>query len=305
MHTRWLVICSVLLPIVATLGCSESFEKSSVATRPEVTPVTQWVENPCGVTLTVPFLAGQHISVGSVTVANDEGQLCVEIQLEGGWVLEETHVAIALSPEEIPQTGSGNPQVGKFAFSAEHNPPVTAFDHCLDLATYGYVPGTPLYIAVHAAVALLDAGGQTIQTETAWAEGDPFPGSSWAMFFGYTVQECFPEPPGDAVTLTFPNGGQMFSCGEPVTITWEIQGEGPSAFLVELLHDGAVCETLNPVDEYGELQYVYGTEFDWAAQPCGEATSGTGYTIRVRDPFCLVEDDSDEAFAFDLSTCFE
>jgi hypothetical protein len=274
MRARWLVLCSTLLPLIGVLGCSESLEKSDIATQPGIAPVTQWVEAPCGDPLPVRFIAGQHIDIGSVTIANDESQLCVEIEVANGWVLKETHVAIALSLGGIPQTGSGNPKVGQFALSAVHNPPVTAFDHCIDLASYGYDPGEQLFIAVHAKVALLDAGGHVIQTETAWGQGLQFPGSNWAMYFNYNVQECT-TPPACVVTVLSPNGEVDFCLGDPVTVAWLADGEDCASYAtVELLRDGVVCSTL--------AEHVFSPgSLEWTAEPCGE--DSTGYTIRVTD----------------------
>ncbi|MCK4303033.1 MAG: hypothetical protein KAY24_02205 [Candidatus Eisenbacteria sp.] len=166
------------------LGCSESLAPQNPGTPHEGAPLAMWVSTPS----TVPFLAGQTIDVGEVTVSNDEQSLCVEIGTTGGWVMTETHVAIALSVEELPQTGSGNPKIGQFALAADHDPPVASYDHCISLVAYQ--PGDMLFIAVHAAVELLDAGGAVLQEETAWAQGPEFPGQSWAMYFNYVVQEC-------------------------------------------------------------------------------------------------------------------
>ena len=49
-------------------------------------------------------------------------------------------------------------------------------------------PGTNLSIAAHAEVLLLNETGYVVQEETAWDEGDGFPGKNWAMYFNYTVQ---------------------------------------------------------------------------------------------------------------------
>ena len=127
-------------------------------------------------------------NVGVVEVTNDENNLTVTYRItESGWLLNETHLHIANESEEgIPQTKKGNPKVGQFDYSEEHEP-------CVE---YTYV--IPLdglsgevYIAAHAAVQLagvdLITEEPTIEYESAWCEGEDFAGRNWAMYFTYTI----------------------------------------------------------------------------------------------------------------------
>ncbi len=288
MRRRTLVPPLVVLILLGLYGCSETFGPTESIDLPPVRPTTQWEGDPCGEQTSVQFLAGQFIETGTVTVGNDEGSLCVQIVTSDGWVLEQTHVAVALSLEEIPQTGSGNPKIGQFALSAEHDPPLVSFDHCIDMAVYGYEEGDTLYIAVHGEVALLDAGGAPIQRETAWAEGTPFPGQSWAMYFTYVVQSCAPPPPPEGVTVVYPNGGEEFCVGEDIVIFWETVGEGCADFVsVELLHHGEVCAVL--ADNLVNFSFL-----DWMVESCDG--DSTGYAIRVTDLTCGYADESDSTF---------
>jgi len=141
-----------------------------------------WTENYCGDALSVNLIAGQNENIGEVKVANDGEYLYVEFVTDDPWVLVETHVAVYKNFSEIPQTKSGNPKVGQFAYDIDSLIPL---DCSWDT----------LYIAAHAVVEKI-VGGVTVQTETAWGEGPEFPGKSWAMYFTYTVQDCCPLPPG-------------------------------------------------------------------------------------------------------------
>jgi hypothetical protein len=116
--------------------------------------------------------------VGSVFVWNNETHLSV---MYDTWVgMHETHVAVAEDFEDIPQTKSGNPKVGKFPFKHEG-----LGGAMTDMYTipHDFDAGTELIIAAHAALC---------NGETAWADcGGPdayFPGNNWATFFYYTVQ---------------------------------------------------------------------------------------------------------------------
>jgi hypothetical protein len=172
------------------VGCSETPRTPSAPLPDSGRSVIQGDGIPCGEVHVATFFAGQSIDVGTVTVYNDQDMLYMEIQTTGRWVLTETHVAVAPTLDGIPQTGSGNPKVGQFLLSAIHNPPITNFVHRISLTEYGYVPGQTLFIAVHAKVSRLDAGGHVVQRETAWADGLDFPGANWATYLNYVVQTC-------------------------------------------------------------------------------------------------------------------
>jgi hypothetical protein len=188
LHAFTLVVLALVSGLAA--GCSESFSPATTEVNTGAQPVLAQITDPCGTPLWTALLAGQFIDAGSVEVANNDGTLCIQISTANGWMLTETHVAIEALLEDIPQTGSGNPQVGRFLLSAEQDPPVSYFEHCISLAEYGYQPGQTLYVAVHAIVQLMGENGTPIQEETAWADGEDFPGHNWATYITYTVQTC-------------------------------------------------------------------------------------------------------------------
>ena len=68
----------------------------------------------------------------------------------------------------------------------------------------GYSAGNILYIATHAVVKQFDDNGEVTQEETAWGDGDGFPGKNWSMYFQYEIQSCDPVTmkPGDFRTQT-------------------------------------------------------------------------------------------------------
>lgn len=172
------------LLVLGTLGCSEAPD-SPTMTAPDIAgPTAQYVVTPCGTPLEPILYAGQYIDTGVVYIYNDDTNLYIEITTAGGWELTETHVAVAPSMELIPQTGSGNPKVGQFDLAAVHEPPVTSYIYTVPDPNY-----TPVYIAVHAVVQLVQ-DGQVVQEETAWADGAPFPGANWATYIVYDMQEC-------------------------------------------------------------------------------------------------------------------
>lgn len=273
--TIGLIAAVSLITILGLYGCSEVTTPSGEDARPAAGPMTQWDGIPCGESLSVTLYAGQHIDVGTVVVANDDTDLCIQIETTGGWVMQETHVAIARTLEEIPQTGSGNPKIGQFGLSAEHDPAVTSFDQCIPLAGYGYLPGETLYLAVHAVVVLEGEGGEPLQEETAWAEGTEFPGNSWAAYFNYGVQECVTQEDCTLQVLS-PMAGEEVCVFTPYLVTWDTTGTCTGGTVrIDLLMDGEFCETIDtfPQDGLGEYEWLE----PW--DPCGYAE--TGYAIQV------------------------
>lgn len=129
--------------------------------------------------------ADQNITVGTVSVWNDDNMLYVQYLITtGDWVINESHLAVNTDSGAIPQTGNGNPKPGKFAYSNE----TATGDYTYEIPLT-WDPGINVSIAAHAEVVVLNETGAVIQDETAWGEGDQFNvGRNWAMYFKYTIQ---------------------------------------------------------------------------------------------------------------------
>jgi hypothetical protein len=160
---------------------------------------------------TVDLIAGQHMDVGEIQVRNDDGWLYVTYRVDvEGWCLTETHLHVATSLEEIPQSGSqkkgkgrgngssgGNPIPGQFDYQAVHDPCVLEYEYQVPLDSLEPPEGeseydSELYIATHAVVVSGDSfesGG-----ETAWGEGERFvEKGGWGMYFKYDFWQAPPS----------------------------------------------------------------------------------------------------------------
>ena len=122
------------------------------------------------------YLAHRN-EVGSVFVWNDAENLYVTYSTAVG--MTETHLAVAIELEDIPQTRKGNPKVGRFPHKHEGLGGAITDPYTIPLDGLS----GEIIIAAHAVL----VGG-----ETAWADcGGPdayFPGNNWATYFTYTVQ---------------------------------------------------------------------------------------------------------------------
>lgn len=68
------------------------------------------------------LIAGQHLKVGVVRVAQDGDQLRVTYEITtGGWCIVETHLEAQDDPSDFPTTKKGNPRIGNFAHSGYHS----------------------------------------------------------------------------------------------------------------------------------------------------------------------------------------
>ena len=149
------------------------------------------------------LMAGQNIKIGDVSVWNDADHLYVKYETTDGWYLIESHVHFATSLDGIPQR-IGNPIPGSFDYAMEHDPEVLEYTYEMDLN--GLEPGT-VYIATHADVVLMNQKGKIIQEETAWGDGEDFPGDNWATYFTYETDNVPPSisitnPVNNSVTTT-------------------------------------------------------------------------------------------------------
>ena len=121
--------------------------------------------------------------VGTVQVWNDGTNLYITIRVRQGEGLEETHVAVAESLDDIPQTKKGNPKVGQFPYKHENLNGIRVDEFVIPLADLQLEIDDLVVIAVHASL---------ISGETAWADcggsNAYFRGNNWATFFDYTIQ---------------------------------------------------------------------------------------------------------------------
>jgi len=201
----------ILLALIGllALGCQGSTEILNPVSSDGVRQAEE-IQLPltCGDATEVALIAGQQYDAGSVKVLNDGDNIYVLFTTTGGWMLTETHVAVATSLEGIPQTKTGNPKVGNFPYKMSHVPPVT--EYLYTISRGDYAPCTGLIVAAHAVVKKFGADGRVLDEQTAWGEGEGFPGKNWAMYFDYMLQSCcseFPSLPTDLVTAQFFNPG--------------------------------------------------------------------------------------------------
>lgn len=158
---------------------------------------------------TTPLIAGQSMNIGDVTVTYlNASNIVIDYQITDiNWCLTETHLDVQLDPANFPQTGSGNPKVGHFAYGQTLGC-VSSWSQTINLNTFpDWTEGDVLYIAAHANVR-----DQSLIEETAWGEGDPFPGNNWAMYF-HAGFLC-----GDPLVDT--RDGQTYSTVEIGTQCW-------------------------------------------------------------------------------------
>lgn len=192
-----------------------------------------WAEpEACGTPTTVSLYAGQSIEAGTVTASNDLENLYIRYTTANSWTLVESHLAVVPLPEQLPQNKSGNPEVGHFPYSAVHSSTVEHI-YTIPISDISSVIST-FYMAAHADVQLLNESGTVVQKEGAWADGEPFPGKSWATYFAYSLQPCklrlqnvrpSAALPGEVVTLYLEGGSptadtDVFLAGQEIPAIW-------------------------------------------------------------------------------------
>ena len=132
---------------------------------------------------TVNLIAGQNMIIGTVSVTSDGETVTVVYETDGNWTLELTHLWIG-NCGDLPTNNPGNPIIGQFPYSESH-PGATTYTY--EIAVSTLPEDVQICVAAHA-----EAIGTT--SETAWADGTPFPGNSWATYFDLST-DCFPYTP--------------------------------------------------------------------------------------------------------------
>jgi len=110
-----------------------------------------------------PLYAGQDMLVGNVLVWNDDEELCVRYELnqdalDEGWLLTETHIAVAYVLDGIPQTKTGNPIPGQFPYGDDNLGGKESYQECIPFEEIegGIECDVELYIAAHAVIQKLE-----------------------------------------------------------------------------------------------------------------------------------------------------
>ncbi len=139
---------------------------------------TPEISSPCAPKGVTTLYGGQHIEVGFVDVVENEGELTITMQTEGGWTLHEVHVAVSLTPEGLASAP------GRMPYKAENLGGIGEYQITVNLVELGYDYESPLYIATHAVVMHPTEG-----EETAWGFGTRY-GVGWAWYFSFPKSPC-------------------------------------------------------------------------------------------------------------------
>jgi len=117
----YLIVLALILGLVLT-GCSLLSNVGQVPTNEQsgIAYLTKGAGDKDSA-VSFPLFAGKDLRVGDVLVWNDENEVCVKYQLsdtalEEGWLLYETHLAVATDLDKIPHTKKGNPIPGQFPY---------------------------------------------------------------------------------------------------------------------------------------------------------------------------------------------
>ena len=150
--------------------------------------------------------AGQTIDAGTLSMYNKSKELFVEVETTDGWLITEVQLFVGLEPPTTDK--KANPAPGKFPFKKEFDTPQDTHTFVVDLHDgLDFNWGMPWedkriqYVALHADLVKLDAYGEVVAEEGAWAFGpeveaeegtwasepEEFLGSQWGWWFTYEL----------------------------------------------------------------------------------------------------------------------
>lgn len=130
-----------------------------------------------GTNPTATLWAGKTTDVGTVTYGiDDNANFTATYELTGGWVMSESHL-FAGDKADMPLNKPGNPKIGRFPYSADHDM-VSTYTYSIPLSELPPCEEPGFTTAAHAVV-----HGPNGQQETAWRGDDyDFPGKRWGWF---------------------------------------------------------------------------------------------------------------------------
>lgn len=165
---------------------------------------------PSGVTAAATLYAGQTTPVGEVYVWNDTTNVYVEIDIDSGWCMTESHVAVEPTLADIPQTKTFNPIPGKFPAGGTYATCKSSDTFTFAIADVGLNP----FIAVHAKVWEKVTSTATIVSNA----GDPIAFTETYPNFGAPVPAVVPTGYAGWPTI---NGASYISnqlAGDPFNV---------------------------------------------------------------------------------------
>ncbi|WP_411963227.1 hypothetical protein [Haloferax sp. YSMS24] len=247
-------------------------------------------------TFSVDLIAGQNTVAGEVTVKKENGNLIVTFDTSGtSWELLATHLHVAGSEDDIPQTEKGNPKIGNFEYSGEpDSAPGNLAVYTVDVSGLS----GEIVLAAHAEVqeVLIEApyfaaGAQYTADQGVKKDGNPIPEAR--------------SDPEDALVKAYPDG-EFFSLGfkrddggfkdegGSIEITFDcpiVNGDGDDLKIWEVTFDPYPAESADVYAWY-DGQWVYLGQADNSGQ--GSAGSPEAHTISTFDFGDPADPDYDE-----------
>lgn len=263
-----------LVPFItlAFFSC-EKEELTPTDEAPESTNVTLESTSPCGSTMEQTLYAGQNIDAGTVSVSNDADNLYVTYTATNGWEMVETHLYVG-NCNEIPTSGNGNPQIGLFPYTEDHNPSVTNYTYTIPLADLDDC----YCVAAHTALVQYDSQGNVIASETGWADGESMSDGSWAMSFEYCTQECEEEANETCYQeeTAWVEGDNYVSQGSWATyVTYDGTAMTSTIYAGQTLNAGTA--EFSAPDSNGDITISISLNNGWSLQGVNEPVKIQGY----------------------------
>lgn len=207
--------------------------------------------------------AGQTIDAGSVCVSVGGDNLVVSYNTTGGWQLTETHLWVGDDLANMPQTKTGNPQIGNFPYKSGDITGATSYTFNIPLASLdsGDLCGHLFDLAAHAALRKLNDGGGGYQTQTGWGAGTQINArGSWATYFTYTITCEGPPPPPPTLSCetAYALGNTTFISLGLTQSRWGWQNGplGPGSY-TQPLYAGAAQNDISKGSLAGQLSIAY------------------------------------------------
>lgn len=173
----------LILLCLTILSCSVENEEIVVSGQNlgSINDNSRRVDSEPAICVSVDLIAGQNEVAGEVTLAKEGESITITYTTLGDWTMSATHLYVGDCGNR-PANKPGNPMIGQFPYAETHE---------AGTVNYTYTIATielPTFVCIAAHAVVEGPGG----SETAWADGLPYGGSSWAMYFQHDLDSCIP-----------------------------------------------------------------------------------------------------------------
>ena len=157
MRTRFFpILLPIAFSILLIAGCTGSSAPVTPGGNDVTDEISRVVEWTPGETVDVGLYNSLNNNVGTISITNDADQIYVTWNMNGDWLLDQTHMQMEDSMSDFPMDMQGMPMMDMYEYGHTHMMPQMVDSYMIDMSE---VAGSDhVYFAIHADIHKEDGG---------------------------------------------------------------------------------------------------------------------------------------------------